>query len=225
MLVDNSAARLYELVSLDLHSLDAEAKAEFFKVFGNDAECFSHETATALGTWEKFRESLDDNDERGLAVAAIAFTAINQQASSFKLFMSGHTVASGSLFRQVIEGVALTLLCSAETLTVLDRFMADKYSTKNAVKDLVKNAKVVHVRVDTVRTLSAAYDFYHKYAHLTKLTIAAGANFSKGGAPNVGAYFDPEKLREYRKEIKNRLSFVRVLPNVVTRVAQNVASW
>ena len=69
------------------------------------------------------------------------------------------------------------------------------------------------------------YKFYHKYAHLSKLTIAAGANFAEGGVPNVGAHLDSGKLSEYRKEVKGRVSFARVLPNIVERITLNVRDW
>jgi hypothetical protein len=186
---------------------------------------FADSTTTALYLWSQFRESLGDDDERRLAVAAVAFTAINQNISSYKLFMSGYTVASGSLFRQVLEGVSLASLCSAKSLTVLDRFIENKYSTKNAVTDLARHALKAHLKRDAIQSLLKAYEFYHRYAHLTRLTIAAGANFSLGGAPNVGAYFDPAKLPEYRKEVKSRISFAKVLPNIISGVARNVAAW
>jgi len=53
--------------------------------------------------------------------------------------------------------------------------------------------------------------------HLTRLTIAAGANFSLRGLPNVGAHFDPGKLAEYRKEVRSSISFANVLPNFAKR--------
>ena len=189
------------------------------------SKTFAESTTTALDLWSQFRETLGEDDERRLTVAAVAFTAINQNISSYKLFMYGYTVASGSLFRQVLEGVSLAFLCSAKSLTVLDRFIENKYSTKNAVAELAKHAQKVHVSSVAMQTLTRAYEFYHKYAHLTRLTIAAGDNFSLAGAPNVGAYFDPAKLPEYRKEVKGRLSFAKVLPNIITGVARNVAAW
>jgi hypothetical protein len=57
------------------------------------------------------------------------------------------------------------------------------------------------------------------------LAIAAGLNFSAGGAPNVGAYFDPDKLPEYRMEVRGRVSFAKALRNVIGAVARNVAAW
>jgi hypothetical protein len=220
----NVRPELAELVSHDLRSADAEARAAFSKEFGDAEKQFAHATTAALSVWADFFDSLDRSDEGKIVVAAIAFTAINHNISSFKLFMSGYTVASGSLFRQVLEGISLALLCSAKSLTVRERFMKDMYSANNAVNDLVKHSKVVQVNADAVKTLQFAHKFYHKYAHLSKLTIAAGANFSLGGVPNVGAYFDPAKIGEYRKEVRSRVSLARILPNIMTLVAKNASS-
>jgi hypothetical protein len=222
---ESEIAQLREIVRRDLRSTDDGPRAAFAREFGNEFSSFADLTTAALDQWSQFRETLGNDDQRRLVVAAVAFTAINQNISSYKLFMTGYTVASGGLFRQVLEGVSLALLCSTNSLTVLDRFIENKYSTKNAVADLARHADKAHVNRAAFQTLIGAYEFYHKYAHLTKLTIAAGANFSVGGAPNVGAYFDPAKLLEYRKEVRGRLSFAKTLPNVVRGVAKNVASW
>jgi hypothetical protein len=217
-------AELAKLVSQDLRSRDTEARAAFIREFGDAERQFEQATTVALSIWSEFFDDLDGSDDGKGVVAAVAFTAINHNISSFKLFMSGYTVASGSLFRQVLEGISVALLCSVKTLTVRERFMKDIYSTNYAVNDLVKHSRVVHVNADAVKTLQVAHKFYHKYAHLSKLTIAAGANFSLGGVPNVGAYFDPAKVREYRKEVKSRVSLARVLPNIMTLVAKNASS-
>ena len=220
---DHPAIR--RLVAEELRSADAGSKAAFLAEFGDSESEFAEAMGVALDKWTTFFDSLSDHDKRAIAVSAITFTAINHNISSFKLFMAGYTVASGSLFRQVIEGVSLALLCSAKSLTVLDRFMMDRYSVSNAVNDLVRQFKTVHVKSEAVQTTEKAYKFYHKYAHLSKLTIAAGANFAHGGVPNVGAHFDSAKLSEYRKEVKGRLSLARVLPNIVERITLNVRDW
>lgn len=223
--VENDLAHLRTIVLQDLESGDEGAKRAFHNEFAAQLPAFVNDTAAALTKWSNFLERLDDNNVRGIRVAAIVFTTINHQATSYKLFMSGYTVASGSLFRQVLEGASLALLCSIKTLPVLDRFTDDKYSPQNAVQDLTKHRKKALINDGAMHVMRTAYKFYHKYAHLTKLTIAVGANFSQGGAPNVGAYFDPAKVAEYRKEVKGRLSFAKVLPNIVDGVAKNVESW
>jgi hypothetical protein len=222
---EREIAGLRSIVLQDLKSTDDGARAAFEKEFGGELGRFAEATVAALDFWSQFRNTIEDTDERRVAVTAIAFTAINQNIASYKLFMSGYMVASGALFRQVLEGVCLAFLCSAKSLPVLDRFLADRYSSNKAVSDLAKNAKKAHVNRAALQTLIEQYEFYHKYAHLTRLTIATGANFSLGGLPIVGAHFDPGKLREYGKEIRGRVSFAKTLPNFITGVALNVSSW
>jgi hypothetical protein len=221
----NDYPELRQLVSDDLRSPDEGSKAAFHAEFGDSENEFSHASALALGKWTEFFDSIGHDDKRGVTVSAITFTAFNHNISSFKLFMSGYTVASGSLFRRVLEGISLSLLCSAKSLTVLDRFLDNRYSSNNAVGDLVKHSRAVQVNAGAVQTTQNAYKFYHKYAHLSKLTIAAGTNFAHGGIPNVGAFFDPAKLPEYKKEVKGRVSLARVLPNIVERIMLNVRDW
>ena len=76
----------------------------------------------------------DDDIDRIRVVGTL--TALNLQLSSFKLFMLGHTVASGSLFCQVLEGVSLAFLFSVQELPFLHRFQADQSSARHAVRDL-----------------------------------------------------------------------------------------
>lgn len=209
----------------DLHSPDSDARSEFFKHFEAEAEEFATETAIALDKWSSFNESVPEEDIRRRFVVAILFTAINLHSASFKLFMSGHTVAAGGLFRQVLEAISMALLCSANVETVLDRFLNDQYSTNHAVKLLVRKYETANVKPEAVQVLKDAYNFYHKYAHLTKLTIATGANFELGGVPNMGAFFDPAKAPEYKKEVAGRVSLAKVLPNLIDAVIHNIAAW
>lgn len=218
-------AELRDLVLNDLRSKDDEARAAFENEFGGDVLAFADASMAALDLWGQFRDTIEDADERRVAVTAVTFTAINQNISSFKLFVSGYIVASGALFRQVLEGVCLASLCSAKPLSVLDRFLDNKYSTNKAVADLARHAQTVRVNRASLKTLVDQYEFNHKYAHLSRLTIAAGANFSRGGLPAVGAFFDPGKLPEYRKEVRSRVSFAKVLPNFVMGVTRNIAMW
>ncbi len=216
---------LRALVIADLHSPDSDARAEFFKHFDAQATSFAAHTAIALDRWAVFHNSVAEDDIRRRPIVAILFTAINLHSSSFKLFMSGHTVAAGCLFRQVLEGIATAVLCATKELPVLDRFLEDRYSTKNAVIDLVRQCEIAKVSPDGVGVLNDAYHFYHKFAHLTKLTIATGVNFDQGGFPNIGAFFDPAKLPEYRKEVAGRLSLASVFPSLIDAVTRNVGEW
>lgn len=209
----------------DLRASDDGAKREFYKCFGAQIDEFATHMAVTLCRWHELYEALPDNDERQGMVVGIAFTTINLNAQSFKLFISGYTVAAGALFRQTLEGVALALLCSTKELPVLDRFMADKYSTNDAIHHLNKNAKAAGVNSESLKTLNVAYRFFHRFSHPSKLTIASSANFSEDAAPNLGAFFDPAKKAEYKKDIRGRISFTSVLPNALDGIARNLKAW
>jgi hypothetical protein len=212
-------------VHTSLTSRGGVARAEFLTHFRDAETEVARHVGLALTMLGVFEHRVDAQDRDRLNVMAIAFTSLNLQVTSFKLFMSGHTVASGSLFRQVIEGVSLGFLCSVRRLGFLARFDAGKYSGKDAVKDLKRRAREIHVRESSMNVLSDSYRFYHAYAHLTKLTIAASLDFSGGPNMRVGALFDARKLPEYRKEVRSRVKFARVMPNAVRGICRNLASW
>lgn len=209
----------------ELRSLDEGAKSEFNNHFSKQIDEFTVHMAITLRRWHELLEAIPDGDERQGLVAAILFTNINMNVQSFKLFITGYTVAAGALFRQVLEGMALSFLCSAKELPVLNDFMNDRYSTNCAIQHLNKNYKAANVRHDALKTLNIAYQFLHKFSHPTKLTIATGANFSKEAAPNIGAFFDPAKKNEYEKDINGRVSFAAALPDAIDGVAYNLKSW
>lgn len=210
---------LLPMVKQDLESPDAEARLEFFRHFRVHSDEFAAHTAEALQQWTNFHNVLPDG--RALYVATILFTAINLNLSSFKLFMSGHTVAAGCQFRQVLEAIAMALLCSTNEVDVLERFEADRYSTNDAVRDLGRHRVTLGVNLDAYRVLQQAYNFYHEYAHISKLTITAGANLGAGAVPNIGAFFDEGKLQQYSSEVNSRVSLTRQLPNLVHVIARN----
>jgi hypothetical protein len=214
-----------QAVSFALGSKDLEARFAFGKHFHAAEAAASDAIAVALTMLSLFWLKIEDNEKDRLRVLGVTFTALNLQLSSLKLFMSGHTVAAGSLFRQVIEGVSLGFLFSVRSLDFLARFEAGQYTANSAVWDLVRHARDVHFRKAAIKTLLDAYRFYHTYAHLSKLTIAATANFSLGGAPHLGSLYDQDKLPEYAKEVRGRVSFARVMPNAVYGICRNLATW
>jgi hypothetical protein len=141
-----------------------------------------------------------------------------------QLFLSGHTVAAGNMFRQVLESIALALLCSSRGLDFLRRFIDDRYSSNNAVRDVLRNAAKLGVLRDGLEVLKNAHASYSKYSHPTKLTIASVIPLSGKGV-YVGASFDEDKLFAYEKEIKGRLGLAKAFPSFITAVKLNVAKW
>lgn len=208
----------------ELISDDQEVRAEFMKLFDPDAKGFAGAMAQAFVGWRSL-DSEVKGDERRAHVSALVHTAITLHILSLKLLLSGQTVAAGNLFRQVIESIALALLCSGKNLDVLSRFMEDKYSSTVAVRDVLRHAAKLSLKGDALNALKNSQDFYHKYSHITKMTIAIGMSFEQQGGLYVGASFDKGKIDAYVKEVKGRTALANVFPNFVAGVAANVAKW
>jgi hypothetical protein len=212
-------------ISAVLESTDFGVRAEFRNHFQREEKAICGATATAASMLSLFTAWLRHDDIDRIRVVGMLNTALILQLSSFKLFMFGQTVASGALFRQVIEGVSLAFLFSVKSLPFLGRYEANKYTGKDAVRDLKRHAEIARVNSRALTAIGQAYEFNHRFAHLSKLTVAASANFSKGGIPYFGAQFDAAKLPEYTKEARNRARFAHVLPNAVAGVCGNLAKW
>lgn len=207
----------------ELTSDDKDVRAEYLKHFKSDVEMFSESMARAFLNWRSLDSSIQENEKRAY-ISGLVYTAITLHVLSMKLFVSGNTVAAGNLFRQVVETVALALVCSGKDLGILDRFMEDKYSTNDAVRDAMRHAEKLGLNKDGVKGLSEVQGFYNKYSHPTHLTIAMGMSFSTRDLYFGGA-FDEKKLDAYRKEISVRVGLANDFPNFIDGVKANVAKW
>ena len=201
---------------------DADVRADYLKHFESDIEKFSEAMAPAVVNWQSLHAEVKDDKNLG-QVSAWVITAISLHTLSMKLFVSGHTVAAGNLFRQVVETIALALLCSAK-LDVLDRVRNGKYSTSKAVEHLLRQAKHIGIDEEAVKALREAQVFYHNYSHPTLYTIWTGVSLSEG-VPYVGGSFEKEKMEIYAKEITRRVDLASVFSNFVDAVKANVGKW
>lgn len=208
--------KIFKEITID----DPEVRAEFLKRFGSAASEFSEIMAQVMQIWLKEHGDAQGNEKR-LKVVALVFTAIHLHIGSMKLLLSGNMVASGNLFRQCLETIALALLSSGKDLTVLDRFDNDQYSTHDSIRDVFRSAKRLGLKEDGVRALRDAQEFYHKYSHVTKFTIGAVESFAGEGI-YVGASFDEGKLEFYAKEVAGRLNLARVFNSFIAAVKANI---
>lgn len=213
-----------EKILTELTSDDADVRAEFVKIFETDTKVFCEAMADAIIKWRSLDADSQGNEKRAY-ISAMVFTAISLHILSLKLFLSGQAVASGSLFRQVVESIALALVCSGKDLGMLERFMENEYSTNVAVRDVLRHSERLGLKDDGVQALRDAQKFYDNYSHITILTIAAGMSFSEKSGLYVGAAFDEGKVEAYRKEARGRVSLAEVFPNFVEGVIANIAKW
>ncbi len=213
-----------EKILAALTSDDSDVRAKYIRLFEGDVQKFSDSMAQAFMKWRSLDAGLMDSEERAY-ISGMVFTAITLHILSMKLFLSGHAVAAGNLFRQVVEFVALALVCSGKNIGILQRFMEDKYSTNHAVRDVLRHSRTLGLKDDGVKALSDAQKFYDKYSHPTHLTIAAGMSSTERGGLYVGAAFDDGKIEAYTKEVNARVGVAKVFPNFVDGVMANVAKW
>jgi hypothetical protein len=213
-----------EIILKELTSDDSQVRRDYLELFEADTKVFADAMAQSFMKWRTF-DSEVKGDERRAYVATLVYTAITLHISSMKLFLSGQTVAAGNLFRQVIESVALALLCSGKDFDVLKRFMEDKYSSKAAFRDVLRHAPKLSLKGHALEALKNSREFYNMYSHVTKMTIATGMSFSEKGGLYVGASYYKGKIEAYRKEVNGRLSLAKVFPNFIDGVAANVARW
>ncbi len=213
-----------EMILAELTSDDSDVRTRYLKLFEADVKLFSDAMAQAFMKWRSLDTGAQDHEKRA-RISDLVFTAINLHIVSLKLFLSGHTVAAGNLSRQVVESIALALMCSGKDSKTLKQFMENKYSSKNAVRDVRRDYKKLRLKKDAVNQLEDAQKFYHKYSHITWLTIATGMSFSIKGDRYVGAAFDEGKVEAYTKEASSRVALAKVFPNFVDGLMANVANW
>ncbi|MEO7864044.1 MAG: hypothetical protein ABIU05_27150, partial [Nitrospirales bacterium] len=207
----------------ELTSDNSEVRAEYLTHFDSDVEEFAEAMAKAFRNWRALDGDLRGNEKRAY-VSALVFSATTLHILSLKLLVSGHLVPAGSLMRQVVESISLALLCSGSNLDTLNRFMTGKYSTNNAVRDVLRNSANLGVNDQALKTLAKSKDFYNKYSHPSHLTIASGMSFSNRGT-YVGATFDEGKLQAYTQEIQFRLALAKVFSSFIDCVKANIAKW
>jgi hypothetical protein len=207
----------------EITSDEPDVRRFYLERYAEQVDVFGTGMANAVLAWRDL-DAWAKKEEARAYVAMLVYCAITLHIQSMRLFLSGHPIAAGSLSRQVVEAIALALLCSSKQLTVLQRFIEDKYSSNDAVRDLLKHYKKLGLRKDGVEVLKKAQDFFHKFSHPTKMTLAAIISFSVEGL-YVGASFDDGKVAEYDKEVSNRVSLAGVFANFVEAVKGNVAKW
>lgn len=207
----------------EITSDEPEVRGAYLEMYSEQVEEFGSGMANAILAWREIDANSEKEEDRAY-VSALVYCAITLHIQSMRLFLSGHLIAAGNLSRQVIEAIAMALLCSSRQLTVLQRFIRDEYSPNKAVRDLLRHYEELGLRKDGVEILERAQFFFHKFSHPSKLTLGAITSFSEEGL-YVGASFDEGKVTEYDKEIAGRVSLAGVFENFVEAVKVNIATW
>ncbi len=167
---------------------------------------------------------------RTALVGAFVFGVLDDIMVSTKLLLTGKLPAAGNLMRQVIEGIAMSILCSADKPLIVrrktkkeseikmlywDRLNAGDKLTRGylAVDQLAWNAVQLGVLAVAVERLREAKDYYNTFSHCGTATITNRVSLEGIGVFHMGGHFDDAKVEVYRAELRGRIGLCRMLPS------------
>jgi len=202
-------------------SEDDEAKNLFTSTFNDEIDKFISSMNAAFIAWEDFNSKIGKDKNRAI-ISNLIYCCINHCVVAMELFLSGNLIPSGNTMRQALEAIAMGLLSSKIDLGYLYRFSSDKYSTSKAIRDVLKKSKALNINKDAIKTIQKSETFYHKFSHITLMTIALNESFSEPECKPLGGYFDKGKLQEYKKEIDGRIKLANILPNLIKGIENNL---
>jgi uncharacterized Rmd1/YagE family protein len=110
--------------------------------------------------WQTHDETIGPDERLGY-VSALVYSAITLHIFSMKLFLSGHMVAAGNLMRQVLESMAMALLCSSPSLGVLDKFIRGHFSAQKSIPQVIKHANKLGLKKEGLKKIQQLQNFYH----------------------------------------------------------------
>ena len=163
-------------------------------------------------------------------VGGFIYLMCDNLLTSVKLFIMGYETPSGNLMRQVIESVALAILCSLkddikirkkrgklENIHFYTSFIENKSEAKShkAIQHLELNYQKLGIQKDAINALQKARKFFHNFSHPSQLSLATTISFEKPGKFFIGGSFDNGKMMEYKKELIHRINFCKILPNII----------
>ena len=211
-----------EMILKEVSQDDAEVRDKFLGEFHQEINEFVNHMTDAFMRWRILDEDFG-SDERLSYVTAFVYSSITLNILSMKLFLSGHVVAAGNLMRQVLESMAMALLCSSSSLTVLDKFIQGHYSTQKAIVQVTKHAEKLSLKNDGIKTIKRTQEFYHGYSHPSRFTLASQMSFKTEGTLYIGCSFDEGKIEQYKKEVNGRVSLAQIFSNFIEAVSYNLS--
>ncbi|MFA6012908.1 MAG: hypothetical protein WC799_23170 [Desulfobacteraceae bacterium] len=182
------------------------------------------------------------NDTQGVSqencVLFFTLQFIQNLFSSTKLLLSGYQLASGNLLRQVIEGMAITILCSLKCnikrkvnnkkfieFNYYRDFKADKEYARShkAVSLLSINKDISGVTEYGEQIIKLFKDHGNQYSHPNfRNTLLLIPKESFGNKMFFGNYFDPERIQDYKDELFIRIILCEKLPDLIDKLSNNI---
>lgn len=217
-------SEIYEKIKNELENDRAEVRQKFIDKFKGSITDFINAMSTASLKWISLDSNIKDNIEKA-HISSIIYSLINTHVVSMKLFLSGYSIPAGNLQRQVVESMALALLCSRKDLNILGQYVDNKYSTNKALKYLRKHRKSLNLDGKFVTALEQAKKFYDDLSHHSQFSLSTLISFSEDGVVYFGASFDEGKSEQYTKEIKWRVDLAHGINDLIDYIKHNLVTW
>jgi len=202
---------------------DPSIRHEFVGHYSDEIEEFVSLMTKAFECRSRLDKLLTKNQKGEEAyISTLLYTALHSHVVSLKLFISGLLVPAGNTQRYVLECIAMALLLSRPSIGVADKYMADKYSTTKAVRDLVRNHGALKLNRDVLKKFESSIKHYDKFSHPTRLSLIGVAPFSSNGSQIIfGGAYDPGKDFVYKEELKFKNGLAGIFPNLIQGIEQN----
>jgi len=230
-------ARPGEIVKELFHE-NSEVLNEFSGRFSKEILEFAELFSEAYKKYLELNHLIKDTENRQKAyVSGLTYLLLDNLLTSAKLFIMGYEIPSGNLMRQVIESVALAILCSlkdkiqisikknkTKDIHFYTSFINHKFEAKSflALKHLDMNYDNLGINEDAINALKKSRTFYNHYSHPGGFSLASTISFEKPGKLFIGGSFDNGKMGEYKKELVQRINFCKILPNIIAGLIYRV---
>lgn len=177
--------------------------------------------------------------KRTALVGAFVFGVLDDILVSTKLLLTGKLPASGNLMRQVIEGIAISILCSSDSPLAVQQKTKRKPAVRAlywdrldsgdpcargylAISQLEWNAAALGVNAIAVKRLCEAKEYYNAFSHCGTATITNRVSLEGIGMFHLGGHFDEAKLETYRAELASRIGLCRMLPAFMEQMIASI---
>lgn len=200
---------------------DEIAKNLFTSTFSDEIEQFVSSINAAFVAWDDFNSKIGEDEHRA-KISNLIYSCINHCVVAMELFLAGNLIPSGNTMRQALEAIAMGLLSSKIDLGYLYKFSEGRYSTSKAIRDVLRNSEALNINEGSMKTIQKSETFYHKFSHITLMTIALNESFSEPELKPLGGYFDKGKIPQYKIEMDGRIKLANILPNLIQGIENNL---
>ncbi len=216
-----------ELTSPNLEELD-----QFTKHFPQEVVGFAESFSDVFKKYLELRHCAEKNAEKTRPIGQkdfvvfFSYQILDNLFTSFKTLLMGFQTASGNLMRQVVEGVAVVILCATSSqikrkdktktknFHYYECFKTDKSYARshNSIRLLEDNKEIVRISDYGLEILKLLKEYNNRYSHPSFWSTSSFISIGNPGKMYIGGCFDEGKVEWYKQEIEARIQFCRKLP-------------